>query len=282
MNNKQVRIGIIADAQYADCPPDPEANRYYPLALDRLAEAVTTFDKQGVDIILNLGDLIDKGWENLTPAWDALATAKAPVFHVPGNHDFAVDPKHIDKVRARLAPAGSGFPHRHQIAEGLRLLVLDATAVSLYGATRGTPQHLEASGWFTEMSNAGKTNAKSYNGGLGAKQRRWLHRELAKAKELGEHVIIACHQPIHGDNEKYHLWDAEQLTEILARSPGVVIAWLAGHTHDALHTKTDGTLHWQAAAMVDSPDQNAYAVMQIEMGKIHIKGFGRQPSLPND
>ncbi len=282
MNNNEIRVGIIADAQYADCPPDPAVNRYYPLALDRLADAVTTFDEHGVDLILNLGDLIDRDWKNLTPALNVLATAKAPVFHVPGNHDFAVDPDHLPEVRTRLAPSGGNFPHRHQVAEGLRLLVLDSAAVSLYAATQGTPSHLEASGWLSELSRAGKPNAKSYNGGLGDDQRHWLHRELSEAKGLGERVIIACHQPVYGGNEKFHLWDAKEVNEILARSPGVVIAWLAGHSHAALHTQANGTLHWQAAAMVDSPDQSAYAEMLIGIGEIRIKGFGRQPSLPSD
>ncbi|MFL0692164.1 MAG: hypothetical protein ACJLUP_08625 [Agrobacterium tumefaciens] len=60
----RLRLGIIADPQYADLDPDRERDRYFRNSLDKLGEAVEHFNSRNLDAVVVLGDLIDRGWEN--------------------------------------------------------------------------------------------------------------------------------------------------------------------------------------------------------------------------
>ncbi|MFA9407183.1 MAG: hypothetical protein ACERKX_15350, partial [Anaerolineales bacterium] len=57
-----LRVGLVADPQYADNPV--AGKRYYRESLWKLNEAIVTFNAKHVDFVQNLGDIIDKGWEN--------------------------------------------------------------------------------------------------------------------------------------------------------------------------------------------------------------------------
>ena len=52
-----LRIGLVADPQYADNPT--AGKRYYRESLWKLKEAIVTFNENDVDFVQNLGDIID-------------------------------------------------------------------------------------------------------------------------------------------------------------------------------------------------------------------------------
>ena len=276
--SNEVKIGIVADVQYADAPSDAALNRYYPKALSRLKAAVNHFNDAGVVAVINLGDLIDHGFENFEPVMRAFAKSEAPVYHVPGNHDFEVSTDLVDEIIPTLAGEAGQFPRNTALGARIRLLQLDASRVSLFSALPGSARHLEATGWLSEISNGMHLNAKSYNGGLGEDQRGWLREQLRLADGAGERVIIACHQAVFGGREKFHLWDCEEVRTILSDFPETVMAWLAGHAHEASATVENGILHWQAAAMVDDEEVSAHAIMTADAESLNIDGHGRQPS----
>ena len=62
VGSPKLRFGIIADVQYAD--KDDAGSRNYRGSIDKLAAAVDTFNAQGVDFVINLGDFIDGGASN--------------------------------------------------------------------------------------------------------------------------------------------------------------------------------------------------------------------------
>jgi alkaline phosphatase len=85
-----VRIGLVTDLHYADKPP--AGTRFYRESLEKFAEATKRFGEEKVDLVVELGDLIDSA-DSLDVEKDYLRriakdfTATPGQYHdVPGNH----------------------------------------------------------------------------------------------------------------------------------------------------------------------------------------------------
>lgn len=106
---RDLKFGVISDIQYADIPDgfsfSGEQKRFYRGALDGLKLAVKDFNTEGVDFVLQLGDIIDgqnaanfgplKGKEpisesSLQTVMEIFETIdkKIPVYHSIGNHEL--------------------------------------------------------------------------------------------------------------------------------------------------------------------------------------------------
>ena len=73
-----LRIGAVADCQYADAPDN--GARLYRLAPGKLREAVETFKSRDVDFAVHLGDFIDGDWKSfdtVLPIAEGLSTVEA-------------------------------------------------------------------------------------------------------------------------------------------------------------------------------------------------------------
>ena len=74
-----LKIGLVADPQYADKPQT--GKRYYRESLWKLKEAVSTFNERQVDFVQNLGDIIDVDWmsyDSILPIYNHLQPAWKP------------------------------------------------------------------------------------------------------------------------------------------------------------------------------------------------------------
>jgi manganese-dependent ADP-ribose/CDP-alcohol diphosphatase len=99
-NNKKqqspiVRIGMLADIQYADVEDGFSYSgnpRYYRHALKSAVVAADHFQREKVDVVINLGDTVDGKAGRDTAQLDAVVTAlhgtysHGPILHVYGNH----------------------------------------------------------------------------------------------------------------------------------------------------------------------------------------------------
>jgi manganese-dependent ADP-ribose/CDP-alcohol diphosphatase len=99
-NNKNrqspiVRIGMLADIQYADVEDGFSYSgnpRYYRHALHSAVVAADHFQREKVDVVINLGDTVDGKAGRDTTQLDAVVTAlhgtysHGPILHVYGNH----------------------------------------------------------------------------------------------------------------------------------------------------------------------------------------------------
>src|SRR5690606_36367369 len=83
-----IRFGIIADVQYAD--QEDAGSRNYRGSIDKLAEAVQTFNGRDLEFVINLGDFIDKGSSSFDTLLSITNRLNMPLYHVLGNHDFTV------------------------------------------------------------------------------------------------------------------------------------------------------------------------------------------------
>ena len=64
---------------------------------------------------------------------------------------------------------------------------------------------------------------------------------------------------------------------LLEEFPGTVVAWFNGHNHAGNYAKRNGIHFVTIQGMVDTPDSNAYGVLDIYPGLLKIRGSGRVP-----
>lgn len=267
-----LRLGIIADPQYADLDPDPRLDRHFRRSLDKLGEAVETFNAQPLDAVVVLGDLIDRGWENFDAVLGVLDRLHAPRILLPGNHDFLVDPNRLSDVHARL---GMPMPYYGVSFPGLRLLVIDGSEISLFSAAEGDARHAEARLRLQALKASGAANAHEWNAGISDRQADWIVERLAAAQECGEKVILLGHYPIYPPSD-HMLWDAERLAASVASAPSA-IAYLCGHQHVGGYAERNGVHFVNFCGMVDTEETNAFAVLTVFDDRIEIAGHGREP-----
>ena len=97
-------IGIVSDVQYADIPDGLSFSgipRYYRGSLLSLRRAVSSWQHNGVDFCIHLGDIVD-GFNPPALAEKALDAVKAEFdllgrqhYHMIGNHCLYNIPRHV-------------------------------------------------------------------------------------------------------------------------------------------------------------------------------------------
>ncbi|MDH4411708.1 MAG: metallophosphoesterase [Rhizobium sp.] len=267
----RLRLGIIADPQYADIDPNPELNRHFRRSLPKLREAVAHFNAQALDAVVVLGDLIDRDWGSLAPVLDILDGLNAPRILLPGNHDFLVAPERLADVYSAL---GMPAPYQELKIAGLRLLVTDGNEISLFAPPEDDPRRDEAERRLAALKAKQAANAQDWNAGISDQQASWIAARLAEAEASGEQVILLGHYPIHPHSD-HALWDAEVVADLVCASPAA-IAYLCGHHHAGGYAERNGVHFLNFCGMVDTEHDNAFAVLSVFDDRIEISGHGRE------
>ena len=73
-----------------------------------------------------------------------------------------------------------------------------------------------------------------FNGGVGARQLRWLKREVVAARERNDRVIVLCHCPAWAgaSSHRTRMYDGDEVMKVLHEDGmGRVVAFFAGHMH---------------------------------------------------
>lgn len=264
-----LRIGLIADAQYCDCPADK--GRFYRISAEKLAQAVDSFNAMDLDLVINLGDLIDQHLGSYPRVLRILDGLEAPLYNVLGNHEFWQVPFHSQAgVLDSLGLAGGYCDLRHP---GWRLLLLDGTELAEYaqGAHRDLSDEAEA----CRESIARQGNAALWNGAIGQAQMAWIDWQLGEAERAGERVLLFCHFPVTPPDHPMTLWNDADLRVLLARHRSAE-AWVAGHSHDRGYERRDSVHHLTLTGMLMGPDSNAFAVLNVAEDRLVVEGFGRE------
>lgn len=269
----RLKLGVIADPQYADLDPDPRLDRHFRRSLAKLEDAVDHFNRQTLDAVVVLGDLIDRDFRSFGPVLTVLDRLKAPRILLPGNHDFLVEAERLGDVHATLSmPA----PYYEQLIGDIRLIVIDGCEIALFSSPEGDPRHSKAKARLAVLKAEGAENAFDWNAGISAQQANWIAARLANAEASGERVIVLGHYPIFPFTD-HALWDAGEVAGLISSSPSVV-AYLCGHHHAGNHAEREGVHFVNFCGMVDTEHQNAFAVLSVFDDRIEIEGHGREPS----
>ena len=261
-------FGIVADVQYADYPH--RGSRYYQQSRLKLKQCVQDFNSENLSFVIQLGDFIDGGFDNIDTMLDIYQKLQVPKYHVLGNHDFAASQTEImDKLG--LAKSYYDF-----VVEGWRFIVLDGNDISLYANQKGSEKYKQAQDILLQLKKTGESNAATYNGTLSTEQISWLKDRLKIATNANQQVIIFCHFPVYPPNA-HNLWDDVELVELI-ESYDCVTAYINGHNHAGNYAEKNGIHYLTLHGMVETPDKTAYAVVQVNDQQLKIIGSGREPT----
>jgi len=264
-----LRIGLIADPQYAD--KDDRGVRLYRRSLPKLDTAVHALNQEGVDFTVVVGDLVDMGTKDLRPVMDRLADLKNPVHVLLGNHDY-VDAADTDSLHKAF-----GMPAPYYAVERGKwvLILLNTNEISPYAALPGTEHYGEWEKIRDKLKAEKRKNVQPWNGGIGTRQLQWMENEVRKAAEKSKDIIIFSHHPLFPENGLEALNNREILS-VLEKWPNVR-AVISGHHHEGNFGTHKGIPIVTLEGMVET-DQNAYGVLELYRNEIRLKGHGRMTS----
>ncbi|MEE2710498.1 MAG: metallophosphoesterase [Gemmatimonadota bacterium] len=265
MHCPRITIGLFSDAHYAHLV---YGDRHCQDSLAKLRVCMDTFNIRQPDLVINLGDFIDKADDKEAEAAYLAAVRQVcesfagDLHYVLGNHDLAT----FNKMEY-LAACGTEHPEPYYAFEshGVHCVILDSNCHE-----DGTDF---TAGMF-DWDDAWVSEA----------QLSWLRDYLRRA---GDRPVLVFS---HG-NLDHRLWEsrldphvvknAEQVRSILEQA-GTVRAVIQAHYHPGLSTTINGIAYIGLRAMVVGAGtvQNAYALLTFWADNtIELEGFDQQPSI---
>ncbi|MBN1858713.1 metallophosphoesterase [Candidatus Bipolaricaulota bacterium] len=263
-----VHMGIITDvhAHDTDSPVEGKVMTNYE---ERLAAFVGAMNDMEIDIVIELGDLVngtfvmgaEAGDEARIPAILAsvetiLAGLKAPRHYVLGNHDVysLYKAEFLDIVATESTSLSYDIGDFHVVILDAQFNAAEEDLGHAFWVVPGTIPQAEIA---------------------------WLQQDL---EATDKPTIVCIHQPLDvdfallagGPEVRNHL----EVRAVLEASENV-IAVFQGHTHDFSHSEIGGIHYITFAAMVDhvEPTPPTWAVVTLdpETRTIVIDGEGAQP-----
>ncbi|MBW6535045.1 MAG: metallophosphoesterase [Mariniphaga sp.] len=264
----QISFGVFADCQYCDC--ETSNTRFYRNSLLKLEKAITHFNQnEKLEFIVNMGDLIDRDFASFAPLKPILQKSNKTIYHLPGNHDFEVEPEHLEKVSEEL---GLSKMYYSLVKKGWMFVFLDGTDISFFSADKEKVKLAEEMS--ARLKAEGKPNYHPWNGGIGKQQLNWLNNQLLQAKSENLNVAIFCHYPLL-PFESHALWNQKEVLSILDNYSCVKL-WMNGHNHAGNYAFQNGIHFITLKGMVETESENAFGEVLISKKEIEIKGFGQE------
>jgi predicted phosphodiesterase len=258
-----VRFGMVTDCHYADS--DTRGTRFYRESLAKLAECVGLMNSEGVDFVIELGDLKDqnrppveqKTLSYLEAVEEVFQRFEGPTYHVLGNHEMDSISKGQCLARVENTGIKRGRSYYSFDLNGLHFIVLDA--------------NYKADGSDYDHGNFEWTDTN-----IPSEQLDWLNKDLAA---VGGPVVVFIHQLLDGVGPVY-VNNAADVRQILEAS-GKVLAVLQGHHHAGGYTNIAGIHYYTLKALVEGSGaaNNSYAIADVRSdGSITITGYRKAVS----
>lgn len=264
---KLITIGLVADSHYDTFPAGEKApweplshwfrgqvqrttttsKRRYDIAKDKMDESISVFNAiPQMTLVVNLGDLVnnDMMW-NLPPILDRFNQAKAPHYHLLGNHDLRA---HNDRFGKLNKTQAEWVKNKFGLQEWYYSLDHPPFAFIFLDSMVLEPE-----------SNDNQKKKEHME---------WFQQQLNEAKSKKRVVILFAHIPIG--------FQTNILAPILKTYDHIALAFF-GHDHKGgylIQGKTHCvTLNGQIETMV-----NAFAVVEVFADRAELTGFGRVPT----
>lgn len=219
------RFGIITDIHHTNKPDT--ASRKYSAAEEKTTYFVKTMNREKVDFIIELGDLVDRlvddknPMRNLEEIESIFTSFKGPQYHVLGNHEFdnVERLELLNYLNNTGIPAGKAYYSFDQ--NGIHCVVLDADY------TNAEP-HIPF-----DMIKPGETPWWNWKDAwVPEAELKWLKADLA-ASDLP--TVVFTHQVLHRDKqgeitENHTIKNADVVRAVL-EADGQVLAVFSGHDH---------------------------------------------------
>lgn len=240
------QFGAVADVQFAHLPVARgvkhvsvgkrkvavRRRRAWREAVPKLAQAVTAFNKAGVDFVLNLGDAIEgygpsrmsQSRADLAEVMRAFAGAKANVYHVIGNHCRQLPMPLLMDAMSLTQPYYAFCP-----APGWRCVVLHSAELSW--SAQGMRE--EDRKVLKHIVQAEERVEHRFHGAIGDDQLAWFDEQLTEAEQANERMMVFSHYPLADGSarESHVLANTRAVRKIIERPGSPVALCLAGHDH---------------------------------------------------
>jgi predicted phosphodiesterase len=249
-----IRFGLVTDLHYADKPR--AGSRYYRETLTKLDEAARQFERDKVEMVVELGDLVDAAvspeqeLEYLRQVNDRFSRISPHRHYVLGNH--CVDTLTKEEFQGAVGQRESYYSFDQG---GLHFIVLDACFRS-----DGVPY--------------GRKNSQWTDANIPPAELDWLARDVASAAGP---IVVLAHQRLD-DAGSHQVRNAAEVRTVLEQS-GQVVAVFQGHSHQNAYQEIGGIHYCTLAAMIEGggPENNSYArVDATPDGHLRLTGFRRQ------
>ena len=266
----QISFGLFADCQYCDC--ETLNSRFYRNSPQKLEKTIAHFNQnKNLEFVVNVGDLIDRDFASFAPLKPILQKSNKTIYHLPGNHDFEVEPEHLEKVPKELDLSKMYYS---LIKKGWMFVFMDGTDISFFSASK--EKVMLAEKMSARLKAEGKPNYHPWNGGVGKQQINWLNKQLEQAKTKNLNVAVFCHYPLL-PFESHALWNQAEVLEVLNQYSCVKL-WMNGHNHAGNYAFHNGIHFITLKGMVETETENAFAEVLFSEKVIEIKGFGLEES----
>lgn len=285
---QMITLGVVTDIQYAD--KATKYNNNYRGSLEKFLAAAGYFTERKVPVVMQLGDIMDGGWTDLSVMLELMKISRLNFRHVLGNHDFTVSDAKKKEIPSLLGLPDCGW-YRLQISDeddpsnAWRFLVMNGVEKSLVSAA--TPEERqEATALRKKYLLPDGSLQKPWNGYVTKTQLDWLRGELQQATQKKERVLIFSHFPLFvqrdGKDIYHHLsgggstWNGGEVLQVIDAYP-CIKGFFAGHAHEGGYGFRKQVHHVTFKGMVYN-DPNAAAVLNFGKDRIVIQGFGAEES----
>lgn len=266
-----MKFGVIADIQYCNC--ETQGSRFYRNSLDKLDKCIEELNRQQVDFTVNLGDLVDRDSHiNLDSVLIRQQKLNTPIYNTTGNHDYGGVKNNQELYKKLNMPSAY---YSFEKADWL-FIMLNTNEVAEYANIEGSELKRELDEIKQIIKSEGRSNGAIYNGGISKVQMQWLKKQLDKSKKEQKNVIIFTHHPLAGI-EKLTAFNDKEMIDLISTYSSVKCV-ISGHHHPGAFAMQDNISFITTEGMVETDDQNAYAIVEIHLDKIEFKGFGRTKS----
>ncbi|MEZ6120262.1 MAG: metallophosphoesterase [Pirellulaceae bacterium] len=251
-----LKIGLVTDLHYADKPA--AGSRHYRETLDKFADAAAEFQRQEIDLLVELGDLVDAADDAETEKQYVrrinreLSAVTKQRHYVLGNHCVHTLTKNEFLGEVEQTKSFYSFD-----ASGIHLVILDACFRS-----DGQPY--------------GRQNFQWTDANISNEQLEWLKSDL---QANSNPTIVFVHQRLDVQNA-YGIKNAAAVRQILENA-GTVSAVFQGHSHKNDHQQINAIDYVTLVAMVEGSGKanNGYSLLTIHENKsMSLTGFQQQAS----
>eukprot|EP00929_Paragymnodinium_shiwhaense_P113588 TRINITY_DN81874_c0_g1_i1.p1 TRINITY_DN81874_c0_g1~~TRINITY_DN81874_c0_g1_i1.p1 ORF type:complete len:360 (-),score=47.85 TRINITY_DN81874_c0_g1_i1:91-1170(-) len=305
-SEQPVRVGLIADVQYADAEDGSDYAkteiRHFRNALKILSNAVKTWNAEGVDTLVQLGDIID-GINSKAGQSEAALQSVLNVFNqctarrrfdLVGNHELYNFSK--EDLPSRLnctCPSSGKFYYSAPLSGSWEAIFLDPYEIALMGLAKDSdnakravdlmeknnPNVLSGGGdWFDGLP-INKHRWVPYNGAVADEQLQWLRTKCAELASTNRFAIVFTHIPLVAEatQPKTVTWNTEDILSILHEYRSCVVAVIAGHDHGGGYAVDDAGLHHITlnSPMTATPGEDCFAILELYKSKAVLQTFGR-------
>lgn len=264
-----LRIGLIADPQYAD--KTDGKTRFYRKSLQKLDVAVEELNQGLLDMTIVLGDMVDEGPKDVKPVIDRLRNLTMPYYLVLGNHDY---PK---EYQANVFKEFGMSAEYYAVDKGSwKFLFLNTNELSSYATLKDSPLATEYIKMTELQESLGRTHLKPWNGGVGENQMKWIVNQLDIAAKQKRHVLVFTHHPLYPEVGYEALNNRELLALFEQRK--IVKAVISGHNHAGNFMYYKELPCITLEGMIETADQNSFGKIELFSNKLIIHGSGRMTS----